>query len=250
MANDSMMEANNSLTSKLRSRRSMYQNENGEVMQHTWGFVNEPISSYEESFKQVLGGKRIVDFIKQAPEPIVIDLMAQPRTVHDLLSQLHYKKSRGLAVTLNDTPPSFSNEAIKRAHAASNIDVQYGDITDSKTWGKIREWLGNKKADLIMERAMGGLMYIPNDKKLLSILVNNAWSLVNPEGGVMLFETPRRDRLLDNGVDVDRWIDNLREANLDIAYDPGRVASSSILYRNGKIFLRRTPESPEILPSI
>lgn len=96
-----------------------------------YGFMNSSISSYEESFKFVLQGKTIADLIRTRPAPIVIDLMAPPGTVHDLLSE--FPNGRGLAVSLLDHRVDRFIEPVQKSYKAENIKWLPEDITHPGT---------------------------------------------------------------------------------------------------------------------
>lgn len=219
----------------------------GKPVRRDWGFRNEPISSYEESFKNVLEGKTIAELISNHFSPIVIDLMAAPRTVYDLLSA--FPNGRGLAVSLPDHRLKDLRDDIQATYSAQNVKWLPEDITHPGTWVNIEKWLAGDKAHLIMERGMGGLSWLPMNKRLLGILVNKAWSLLDPNGGILLFETPRSDELLKKGVDLAVWVKSLQEV-VDTKYDPGNIEASDPRVEFAKIMITRAPNSPSILPSV
>lgn len=231
----------------IRNIRKRYIDPWGKPVRRDWGFINEPISSYEESFKNVLEGKTITGLISNHSAPIVIDLMAAPRTVYDLLSAS--PNGRGLAVSLPDHKPSDMREDIEEIYSAKNVRWLAEDITHPGTWNDIEQWLAGDKAHLIMERGMGGLGWLPMNKKLLGILVNKAWSFLDPNGGILLFETPRRDELLKKGVDLAAWVKSLQVV-VDIKYDPGKIEVSDPRVEFAKIMITRAPNSPLIIPSV
>lgn len=238
-----------SSSGSLRQARKKTHLPSGEVRGFYWGYQNEPVKSYEESFVTVLGGKYISDLISSKQNPIVIDLMSAPYTVHDLL--MPFPTGRGLSVGLPDHNVRDYKKEVQDAYKSQQVTWLPKDITDADTWREIEQWLHGNKAQLIMERGMGGLALLPASKRILGILVNKAWSNVDPNGGVLLFETPRRDKLLEKGVDANAWVDSLRTV-VDVKYDPGEPKEeySDPRFETGKIMITRRPDSPSLLPSI
>src|SRR5664280_2218151 len=156
---------------------------NGKPIERVWGYHNEPVASYEESFQNVLNGKSIADLIQNQEKPTVIDLMAPPRTVHDLLS--NFPQGRGLAVSLPDHKIDGFKPNIQAVYNSDNVLWLPEDITRSETWKHINEWLGNDKANLVMERAIAGLTYLPVNKNVLGTLVSKVWNKVDSNGGIL-----------------------------------------------------------------
>jgi hypothetical protein len=221
---------------------------NGEPIKRVWGYHNEPVASYEESFRNVLNGKSIADLIRDQEKPIVIDLMAPPRTVHDLLS--NFPKGRGLAVSLPDHQIDGLKPDIQAAYSSNNVLWLQEDVARADTWKSIDKWLENDKAHLIMERAMAGLTYLPVNKNVLGVLVSKVWSRIDSNGGILLLDTPASTRLLDEKIDINSWINSLRASGLDARYDQGDPTSRRPMLQTGKLMVIKTPTSPQILPSI
>ena len=236
-----------STTTKLRNIRRGHADSEG---RRVWGFQNTLISSYETSFKNLLNGKSVSDLIEGKTKPTVIDLMAPPYTIHSLLTSMTDSNGRGLAVTLKDHSLSDLPDDVRETYFSSRVTTQFGDITDSETWVDIVKWLDNKKADLVMERAVDGLSMLPMSKRYFGILIAKVWSILDSDGGIFLFETPRHDLLKKQGIDLDAWVQILNKSGVDVVYDPGNLESESTLLRTGKIMLKKTSESPSVLPSL
>lgn len=127
-----------STTSSLRDARKQYISPWG-IVERTWGFHNERIESYEDSFVNVLSGKSIADLIKNRSNPVVIDLMGAPFTIHDLLTQ--FPTGRGLAVSLQDHKIDYLRDDIQKTYQLERVKWLAGDITHSNTWREIEQWL-------------------------------------------------------------------------------------------------------------
>ena len=174
--------------------------------------------------------------------------MAPPRTIYDLLS--NFPQGRGLAVSLPDHKIDGFKPSIQAVYNSENVLWLPEDITRSETWKHINEWLGNDKANLVMERAIAGLTYLPVNKNVLGTLVSKIWNKVDSNGGILLLETPASTRLADEKIDINSWLNSLRTSGLDARYDPGDPTSHRPMLQSGKIMITRTPASPQILPSI
>ncbi len=234
-------------STSLRASRQKHILPSGEMVQRSYLYHNEPISSYEESFAKVLEGRSIADLIRTRPIPIVIDLMAPPGTVNELLST--FPSGRGLAVSIPDHDTKALPEEDQLAYDSQLVKWIPKDITQADTWKEVQAWLQGDKAHLIMERGMGALRHLPMHKLIYGILVNKSWANLDPNGGILLFETPNKASLAQNGIDIDAWIKVLKNA-VDTRYDPGKWASSNPQLETGKIMITRTPNSPAVLPAI
>ncbi len=244
---DETKDQDTSVTKSLKTSRKIYTNSKGETVDWSWGYHNEPIESYEDTFQHVLEGKKISDLLAGKEDPIVIDLMGAPRTTHDLLSE--FPMGRGLAVSLADHDPDKFNEYFRNFYKSEKVTWLDKDITKPEAWRSIETWLDGKQADLIMERAIAGLELLPAHKKMYGILLNQAWKNLSNNNGVLLFETPRRDELMQNGINLDTWAENLKSV-VEVKYDPGRPEDKLVRYRGANFMLIKTSSSPPTLPSI
>lgn len=232
-----------SILKSLKHHRGLYSYKE-EIGPKQWGYYNELPASYEESFGKVLGGKNLKDLVDTTkhPNPVIIDLMAPPRTVSLLISQIG--AGRGLSTAL----PDYLDDS----HIITSDGVTWlpGDITKSDTWRGVEKWLDGQKAQLIMERAMGGLDFIPKDKRFLSVLFHNAWKNLDSGDGVLLFELPRNNELVKVGIDIPKWVRAVKDIGYDITYDPGDPQDTRTMHQTGKILLKRNLNSSETLPEI
>lgn len=202
------------------------------VREDEWTDYNSPISDYEQYFTRVLNGGSIVEHVDKYQNPVVIDVMSPTGTLFDLFSKFPYKDKSGIAVSLED----IRSDAEKERDAQLGIVQVTGDITLPCTWKKIDEQLDGRKADLIMERSLGGIYNLPKDAGTYIILLQRAWNLL-AEKGVMLLQTPIKRELIEVGLSVNRWVELLREYKIDARFDDLNT-----------IFLRRSSTSPVHLP--
>lgn len=206
--------------------------------------VNSSIEDYEKNFRKLLRNnifdrpKHIIDLIKQKPSPVVIDLMAPSGTLASLFEKVADKPKFGLAVSLFDS----RNDSQKERDEKLGIKQLSGDIMLSRTWDKIENLLGGRKADLIMERAYGGFTLVM-DERLYAMLLNKAWKLLSDNNGTLLIQVPSGFTERDN-VNRKRWINNLKKIDLNHRVDWHTGNRGAIK----NIKLVKTPDSPKELP--
>jgi hypothetical protein len=196
-----------------------------------WGFYGKNIDTYEDSFSEVLHGS-IRNLLKDKEDLVVIDLMSPSGALKTLFQQLPNGKKFGLAVSLEDLRTGKE----KREDAKLNIAQISGDILVPSTWKRIEEQLQGRKADLIMERAVDGLICIPQDPRLYAVFSNKIWGLLKKDEGTLLAEFPGIYNLL-----VWEMISALKDDNRSML---------SLKDSYGACYLRlvKTPNSPEKLP--
>lgn len=158
--------------------------------------------------------------------------MAPTDTVAELfLGRGPEDEKLGIAVTLVDR----RSDEVRRQDAAMNIHHISGDILKKPTWTQIGKVLDGRRADLILERALAGLIYIPKDDKLLYLLLNRAWNLL-ADNGTMLIQVP-----FGYGVEnpqSNKWVDYLNQNLID-----ARLGQRSLK-------LVKKSDSPANLPTI
>lgn len=145
-----------------------------------WAVIDSPLKAYEQSFMGVLGevDHRIVNLLPSNPgRPVVaVDLMATPAALRDLRQQ--YLKREGAGA-------SFRGFALglHEGRRAANRDVQfiYGNVRRPGTMRQLSEEMGGQ-ADLIMERAVGGLGALPHHRKFYEAAFAGLWRMLRPGG--------------------------------------------------------------------
>lgn len=202
------------------------------VRESEWAEYNSPISDYEQYFESVLNGESIVELVSRYQDPVVIDMMSPTGTLVDLFGMLPFKKKNGIAVSLED----IRSDTEKARDSLLGIVQVAGNITVPSTWRKIDRQLDGKKADVIMERSLGGIYNLPKDAGTYILLLQRAWNLL-AEDGVMLLQTPIKRELVDVGLSANRWVELLRDHQVDARFD-----------NFNKIYLKRTKASPVHLP--
>lgn len=208
-----------------------------------WRIYESSVASYDETFRLALGTS-IASFVKDRKSPVVVDLMAPSFTLLDLFvssTKVSDRDKFGLAVSLEDKRSKIQKWFAKM----KNVQQIAGDIMLSSTWRDIDREMQGRKADLIIERAVGGLNILPQRTKLYAMLMNKAWQILSDQGGIMLLQTPFNDTLLKIGIDIQNFVNDLRAKGID-----AEVFGLDNRIQNKRLILKlvKTAGSPEKIP--
>jgi hypothetical protein len=213
----------------------------------SYGIDGSKIEDYDIEFRSVMRGAGLVALVRGTDAPVVVDLMASPSTLADLFQMAGVVGGIGIAVNYQHYP-SVSYDWQTR------ITDIHGDIALKKTWRWINLALRGRKADLVLERAIGGMENIPWDPVFYGTMLRRAWQLLNPDGGTLLFQAPPTRSLRRMGVSglVPLWMSQLNENNISAAYHSSMFGNryQGSQYDGSQMVFRltRRPESPDILP--
>ncbi|MEK7450937.1 MAG: hypothetical protein AAB662_03320 [Patescibacteria group bacterium] len=213
------------LTHRIRVHRR--ENKSGDGTQ--WTYYGSPIEDYEDVFKVLLPYASIKSFVSQKPSPVVLDLMAPADTLRSLFKDLKQENKLGVAVSLSDL------RSVRRKKADTNLGIHQiaGDITRSSTWDTIGVELKGKKADLVMERAGLGLLYVPNTLRFYAIMISKMWNFVTSDNGMILVEV-RYNKILE------QWVEHLSMKGISASY--------AFCGWHPVIRINKSPNSPIKLP--
>lgn len=237
--------------SRVRRRQDSFQEKEDDKRENLgWGIYGSEISDYARSFQDVLEGRGILDIIKQKQAPVVVDLMGPSGTLASLFKIIKNKDKFGLAVSLAD---ERSEKQLKRDRDLGIIQIA-GDITKGATWRRIESALYGRKADLLMERALEGLLYLPLNDKLCAILLNKAWKLLSDNQGTLLAEVPLGEEGLviaeKQGQKIEGWVSFLKKNGINAIYSSSDIKHGGTFLGvvSGYLKLVKTPDSPKNLP--
>lgn len=209
---------------------------------HWTYYGEEGIKGYEKTFKGILEGVSLVNFVKKREESVVLDLMAPSDILYDLFLKTKGKHpALGIAVCLEGYRWNYREKNDREF----NISQMKGNITDPVTWVEIEEKLADKKADLILERAVGGLRFIPCNIAVYQFLASQVWNLLNPDGGMLVAQVPNIQILEDNHIQIANWVRFLKEKRIEANYVARERYSE---YKEGSIKLIKNPKNPINLP--
>ncbi|MFA6992377.1 MAG: hypothetical protein WC269_03810, partial [Candidatus Gracilibacteria bacterium] len=165
----------------LKAERAKY----GDHPDQRYSETQSSIDTYHNWFINVLEGKTIADLLTDKEKPVVVDLMSSTGALASLFEELPQQDKLGIAVSLGDS----RTEEYKAEDKKLGIVQVVGDIVSSSTWRDIKKELQGRKADLIMERALGGWNHIPYSKLLYLTLLQRAWNIL-ADGGTILLQPP------------------------------------------------------------
>lgn len=192
-------------TTMMSVRKELLEVREGRYEDSFWSRYGSSLLNYEETFVLVLRGKKITDLLREKPHPTVIDLMAPSDTLADLFNQLPQSGKLGIALSLEDV----RSDSTKDRDEAMSIKQVSGDITRPRTWKDLRSELKGRKADLIMERAHGGILNLPKDKRFYSYALANLWNMLDDNGGILILQT-----FLEDGTGILAWVDLLKSQGI------------------------------------
>ena len=228
-----------SLTKQMRGYRERCVTFN-ELRDDEWTIYGSEIESYDEDFYGALEGITISQFIQRRFSPTVIDLMSPSDTLADLFTKTSHIQKTGIAVSLKDK----RDESQKERDSRLGITQIEGDLTRNATWKMIQETLGDKKADLIIERGAGAISLFPQNERLFAILLSKMWDLLSKNNGTMLLDALAPKHVFSNpSIEPLRWVRELSYYRI-----PNNFGYSADLPDHVFVKIVKTPNSPKELP--
>jgi len=182
-----------------------------------WGFYGSEIGSYISNFSTVLPVD-LLEFTKGKQNPIIVDLMAPTGTIRSLCEETGIIPEIAIAVSLQDQRTQEERDADN----ALNIHQLAGNLLDFKTWRELAAMLSGQKSDLIMERAVLGLIHIPRSKFFYDLALRGLWNILDENGGLLLAQTHNHNVLRNIGVDFIKWSEEIAESGVDVCIDPDK----------------------------
>ncbi|MBI4129738.1 hypothetical protein HY468_00310 [Candidatus Roizmanbacteria bacterium] len=193
----------------------------------SWGIAHKPFDDYLNDFSKLPWEKasnvehhlqRLSTFV----DPVVIDLLTYPEALRELYQRLgEPEQFRGLSVGSND-PRSFKerigDDLIGITHLAGDLASVRRISGKPNSWDQIRLWLGDRTADFILSRGFAGLDYIPDRPYYYHFAVRQLWSMLNPDGGMLLVQTPPVETLLQRGISMINWKLQLKDAGISMYF--------------------------------
>lgn len=241
----SMQERKQRLTWQMRAFREAHRNV-PVLANEGWVAYGSTARSYDNYFEDALGGHSLMDIIVDNPSPVAIDLMAPSFTLSDMFKRLNPNASPvGIAVSLKDRRTPHERA---RDEDLGIIQIA-GDLTRNLTWKKIQESLGDRKANLIMERGIGAWEFFPQHEKLFGIILSRLWNMLSDDGGVLALETPFSSASLlgvHRNIRYIEWVELCSTTGIKISQTTIRTLAGW----HDMIVLRKTPNSPEELPHL
>jgi len=193
---------------------------------HMWGQNGNGYRIYEHSFKGVLEGETLPGLIAGKPNPVVVDLMSPPTMLYTLFKTLPPEvHPAGYSLSLSElrtNPKSIEKDT------ELNITHVVGDGHTKDAWDRLAEKMGDKKADLVVSRALGGLSQIAVDEDMHGIIMDKIWKLT-ADGGVIILQLPHTYSPNSQfEAKAKQFLADLKEQGADTRYD--NQGSFSVMY--------------------
>ncbi len=195
---------------KSRDRLDNRKYSNMPKKQDFWNVYGSSYRDYERSFRPFKFS--FDDFLKDRKSPIVIDLLAPTRTITGLFGSLRKDEARGIAVSLSDQ----RTRREKRLDGTLGITHVSGNLSDIATWKKLEEELGNQKADLIIERGVGGCRYLPKNDLYLLFALRRIWNMLSSNDGTFFAESYEF-----NHDHIFEWVEYAQSRSVDAEFRYG-----------------------------
>ena len=209
-----------------------------------WSIFESPFASYMDDFSRLENYPgEIIDLLRSKRRPVIIDLLSSTATLRNLKhTVLKDREMRALAVGLTDNRSSEE----KALDASLGITYTAGNLRRPNFWEGIDNWLGEEVTDFIFQRGAGGLTYLPTRPIFAVAAISEVWEMLNPDGGYAFLQTPPADALEENGIEVNKWASQLRQARIPSWFVPDYSCAADNNLSYGLLRLDRTPQSPEL----
>ncbi len=208
----------------LRAARRMGKYLSAEEASNTaeWLRLRDPVKSYQDFFGDIFP-QDFASFLQLRTQhrknANVLDLM-NPNT--DVLRRLPLQM--GLALSLGDGRTDEQKTTDRALNVDLNVDLLEGNILLKRTWREIKKHMETRGIDsfsLILCRPYGGFgpECIPYIRGLYFKLLDNAWGLLSPDGGVLLTELPQhlhRANIYEH--EIRGWLETLKRNNIPARY--------------------------------
>lgn len=211
-----------------------------------WYTYDSSILAYMLDFDPVLKDLNLIDFLRNRENPVVVDFLASPAAIRDLIKVAGVNLKQGIAVGLKDirTPNERAQDMIQGLVQVS------ADITDKETPKEIGEILDGAKADLVIQRGRAGVSELPATRRFYNNSRRHLWEMLSDDNGLLVTQVHREAVLRANGIDMAHWTEEVKSMGVDVQYVPGVQVRKRTLRQDcfGLLRLIKTPTSPSKLP--
>jgi hypothetical protein len=234
----------------LREGRDVLYSPDSDPNNGRWGIHGESFGSYLQDFCKADDNLRdMTNAIIAKPKPIIIDLLAPTGTLRHLCDFFRCGQPiKGLAVGYGNS----RTQQEERDDQRYGVDYIQTDLSFRRNWQEIEAWLGNDKADLIVERGFAGLAYLPTEARFQYKAITSIWKMLSPNGGLALLQLPPVIDLEMNDINIKDWVKRVKETNIYCKYLPN-YESKNKSKEYGILILRKDdvqdlPEMKDIKP--
>lgn len=203
--------------------RAGWQIHSSSLKDYSYTFVGINGSSLEKTFKSVAAHRA---------NPWILDLMASTEAIEDAV---RIGFGGGVAVSLGFPNPNRN----------PHVQSVNGNVLNRSTWAEIEEVMGAhqvKNFDVIMSRPEGGLHHITYSPSVHRMLLERAWKLLNPMGGILYFQAPTESFHI-----AQRYFEWLQDQGIHIAWE-SKINKGRNDY-GVAVRMVKTPDAPFRLPN-
>lgn len=207
-----------------------------------WKIIDSDLRDYETFFIPVFDyPDGIMPFMRERRRQhkplVVLDLMSNGHPYVDM------RTDATLAVCLHENRTE-QRQVFERDRA--HLTVLPGDAYEGSTWREIDIWLrktapNTHAFDLVTVRPVGPIKAVPEDPRLLYIMMQRLWQRLNPDGGMLLTQIPEHARKI-----TERWSEKLRSSGITAVHPLAHKEYSTLMM----LKLIRKNNDPHRLPEL
>lgn len=172
----------------------------------TWPIYDSNHSAYKNHFSEF---QRSIEDISKIENPVVIDLLSSSSAIRSLFLDTLHEDMKGVSVGLEDLRPGNIRVIDRKLHVTHIV----GDLGKPSTWDCIKTELGERKANLILERGYAGVAYLPQDPLYFLYAMDKIWNTLSSENGTFIgdfiqISIPKNS--------IYNWSENMQKKGIDI----------------------------------
>lgn len=209
-----------------------------------WTIIHSNFDHYMDDFARVDPDRKITALLNRllsVPEPVIVDLMASPLALESLVPFYESQRPKFFAVGIEP------KDELRAVYGRRRKEVAYlqKDLNKEESLDEVEKQLEGRKAHMIMERAYGGLQYVPTELNFQRKTLKRLWNMLDPEGGLLVLQTPSRRFLEARGIPVKEWLEQLKEAGIYYQFvEEFTVTDGDIPY--GMLLLEKNPSAVKL----
>ena len=203
-----------------------------------WHIHGSDIDDYQDTFASVLESESLHGLLKDigGRDPsAILDLMASETVVREAVENYGFNLGTSVSLGFPETHERTSSGVIRNVN---------GDLLHPQTWEDLHALLLRRKArwfDVILSRPEGGLNHLSLLPSTHLRLLQESWKLLNPDGGVLLFQAP--DSTFNKFGQP--YLDQLKNAGVaEVAYT--YLGDAEVGH---PVMITKTSSSPALLPT-
>lgn len=211
------------------------------VDRRDWSLYDSTFQAYLEITRKADPEDAFLEGLRNASDPVAIDVMASTSALVSLRDHLALDNMRGLAVAFSER----RGKPRRKAERLIGIEQLNRDLKNPLTFDAMDKWLGERKAQLVIERGAGGLHHVPTECSYYLFAVGRLWQMVDPNGGALVLQTPAFLILERRTVGIVEWLSECRKRDIDVKVNQ-RYTWHGVTANYGLVVLRKEDPSQEL----